>query len=329
MMTCQNCKEVIEPGAAFCGNCGQAVHSVTGSPTDAAITDIAAVPTPLLAAPILQTQSSVPANVQFLNKPYEALQESVPGYALATPNQHVGENKALLAMLFGITGIIGGLFVALIGLALGISGIVMGTLSRSSTKRGLSTAGLAMSSLAILASLGVWTYAIRHDPALQKGTAQTTAHNINAPAVVASDLSTPCYSTGFVDKLNVSNSSGSCDMSAFNGSTLNNSTNAYKVYADQSPVANSQNFTSLIKPALEKDVKNTLPGFTIDNEQVAKFAGSPAYIVNTSDNSQGIALVEAAVLRHVNNGDNIFILVHAVSGRTTDLNTLEAQWQWK
>jgi hypothetical protein len=295
-MNCQNCKEVIEPGAVYCGNCGQPVQP-------------AAVPfTPVQAA---------------------ALAAGVPGYALATPSQHTGENKALLALLFGIAGIVGGLFMALVGLALGIAGLAMGTMSRSSTKKGLSTAGLAMSSVAILASLGVWTYAIKHNPASQKGTSQTAAHNINAPAVSASDLSTPCYSTGFVDKLNVSNAAGSCDMSAFNGTTLDNSTNAYKVYADRSPIANAKNFTSLVKPALEKDVKNNLPGFAVDSEQVAQFAGSPAYIVSTSNNAQGIALVEAAVLRQVNNGDNIFILVHAASGRTTDLSTLEAQWQWK
>jgi hypothetical protein len=295
-MNCQNCKEVIEPGAAFCGNCGQPFQ---------------------------------PAAVPFTPVQAVALAAGVPSYALATPSQHTGENKALLALLFGIAGIVGGLFMALIGLALGISGIVMGTLSRSSTKRGLSTAGLAMSSLAIVASLGVWTYAIKHDPASQKGTSKTTAHSINAPAVSASSLSTPCYSTGFVDKLNVSNASGSCDMNAFNGTTLDNSTNAYKVYADQSPIANAKNFTSLVKPALEKDVKNNLPGFAVDSEQVAEFAGSPAYIVSTSNNAQGIALVEAAVLRQVNNGDNVFILVHAATGRTTDLSTLEAQWQWK
>ena len=295
-MNCQNCKEIIEPGAGFCGNCGQPVQP--------------------MAEPFTPVHTA-------------ALAAGVPGYALAKPSQHTGENKALLALLFGVAGVVGGLFMALVGLALGISGIVMGTMSRSSTKRGLSTAGLFMSSLAVLASLGVWTYAIKHNPATQKTASRTTAHSLNAPAVSASDLSTPCYSMGFVDKLNVSNASGSCDMSAFNGATLDNSTNAYKVYANQAPAANAQNFTSLVKPALEKDVKNNLPGFAVDSERVAEFAGSPAYIVSTSNNAQGIALVEAAVLRQVNNGDNVFILVHAVTGRTTDLSTLEAQWQWK
>lgn len=70
-----------------------------------------------------------------------------------------GGTKALLSLLFGLAGLVGALFMALIGLALGLAGLTMGTMSRSSTKRGLSTAGLIVSSLAILASLAVWAYA--------------------------------------------------------------------------------------------------------------------------------------------------------------------------
>jgi hypothetical protein len=304
-MNCQNCNQVIEAGAAFCGNCGYPVQ--------------AAVP-------------ANPADAQPLNEPFATvnaggLTAGVPGYAFTAPSQHAGENKALLALLFGIAGIAGSLFMALIGLVLGIAGLIMGTMSRSSTKRDLSTAGLAISSLAVLTSLAVWTYVVKHDSALQNNASQT--HNVTAPAVSASGLSTPCYSTGFVDKLNVSNSADSCDMSAFNGSTLDNSTNAYKVAADQSQIANARNFTSLVKAALEKDVKNNLPGFAINTEQVTEFAGSPAYIVSTFDKAHGISVVEAAVLHQVENGENIFILVHAMDGRTADLSTLEAQWQWK
>ena len=253
----------------------------------------------------------------------------VPSYALATPRQHAGETKALLALLFGLAGIVGAIFMALIGLVLGITGLVMGTMSRSSTKRGLSTAGLVMSSLAILSGLAAWTYATKHDAKLNQTAQSTSPHNLTAPAVSAASLSTPCYSTGFTDKLNVSNAAKSCDMSAFNGPTLENSTNAYKVYADTSQTANARNFTSIVKPALEKDVHDSLPGFRIDSEQVAQFAGSPAYVVNTSNASQHVAVTEAAVLHQVGTGDNIFILVHAASGSTTDLSTLEAQWQWK
>ncbi len=248
---------------------------------------------------------------------------SVPGYWGS------GGTKALLALLLGLAGIISALFIALIGLVLGVAGLVMGTMSRSDAKRGLSTAGLVLSSVAILASLGVWTYATEHNPRLSQASSGTSAHDITASAVVASGLTTPCYSAGFVDKLNVRNTAGSCDMSAYNGPTLGDSTNAYKVYADTSQTADARNFTSIVKPALEKDVKDNLAGFNIDSERAAQFAGSPAYIVSTSNASQHVAVTEAAVLHQVDTGDNVFILVHAINGSTADLSTLEAQWQWK
>jgi len=118
-------------------------------------------------------------------------------------------------------------------------------------------------------------------------------------------------------------------MEAFNGTTVNSSTDAYKIYANTSQTTNAGNFTNLAKAGLEKDIKDNLPGFTLDTEQATQFAGSPAYMVFASDKAQGVAVVEAAVLHQVAVGDNVFILVHAINGSSVDLNTLEAQWQWK
>lgn len=247
-------------------------------------------------------------------------------YATERPGQH-SNNKALLALLLGIAGTIGSLFMALIGLTLGILGLVMGTISRSGAKKSLSTAGLIVSSLAILASLAAWAYAAKQDPVLQLAS-RSMAHDITALAVAASSLSTPCYSVGFVDKLNISNDTGSCDMDAFNGSAIGSSTNAYKIYANQS-TANSHDFVSIVKPAIEEDIRDNLPGFTINARRMSRFAGSPAYMVNAFDKASGVAVVEAAVLHRVGNGDNVFILVHAANSPTADLGTLEAQWQWK
>jgi hypothetical protein len=118
-------------------------------------------------------------------------------------------------------------------------------------------------------------------------------------------------------------------MSAFNSSAPDNSTDAYKVYASQSPQTNAANFTGLIKPAIEKDVADDLPGFAISSERVAQFAGSPAYIVTTFDKATDVSVVEAGVLHQAGNGENVFILVHAANGHNADLSILEAQWQWK
>ena len=312
-MNCPNCQQPLEAGAAFCGNCGYPVAPATPPPAG---TTAGPVVSPI--AQILQNQPVPPAAAA-----------GVPSYALATPAQQRGEKQALLAVLFGVAGIAGALFMALLGLGLGIAGIVMGTLSRSGSKRGISTAGLVLSSLAVLASLGVWAYAIQHNPALHNQAASPNGHSVTAPAVSASNFSTPCYSAGFTDSFNISNAANSCDMEAFNGATLNSSSEIYKIYADTSQTANQNNFTAIAKSALEKDLKDNLPGFTLASEKVAEFAGSPAYVVNSSDSTHHVAVVEAAALHKVAAGDNIFILVHAANGNTADLHTLETQWQWK
>ena len=308
-MTCPNCQQATEDSAAFCGNCGQALSPI---------------------AQVMNNQQSAPDNTQPLSGSLApaGVAASVPNYALAKPGQHTGETKALLALIFGIAGIAGALFIALIGLVLGVAGLIMGTMSRVGPRRGLSTAGLVFSSLAILASLGVWTYAVRHNPQFAQNST-SAAPGAVAPAVAASDVSTPCYSAGFVNQLNVSNGADSCDMNAFNGSNLNSSTEAYKVYAYTAKTINAKDYASIFKPALEKDVATNLPGFSVDTETSGSFAGSPAYIVNSSDKAQGVAVVEAAVLHSAGPGENVFVMAHVVNGQSADLTTLEAQWQWK
>lgn len=292
-MNCPNCNQPTETGAAFCGNCGHPLR------TDSL-------------APVLPVTSAV-----------EAAIPAPPTYALSTPAQYVGETKALLAVLFGIIGIAGALFVPLLGLVLGIAGLVLGTMSHGGTKRRRSTIGIILSSLAVLAGLASWAYAISQDTKLHDQAKQATS------AVTASDLSTPCYSVGFVDNLNVSNNSGSCNMSAYDGTSLDTSTNAYKVFANRTTLASNAAFAGLAKQAIDKDVATSLPGFTVDTAQAALFAGSPAYIVHVSDKAHNIAVVEAAVLHKTTSGNNVFILVHAMNGKTASLNILETQWQWK
>ena len=244
-------------------------------------------------------------------------------YALAVPAQQKGETRALLAVLFGAVGLAGSVFMALVGLILGLTGLVLGTLSRRGPRRGLSTAGIILSSLSLLAGLAVWTYAFNQTNNVK------TAHSTSGPTITANDLTTPCYSLGFTDRLNISHSGESCDMRAFNGQTIDTSTDAYKVYASQTALSSASSFTELAKNALEKDVKTNLPTFNVTSEHVGAFAGSPDYVVVATDQSSGVTVAEAAVFHQASGGDNVFILVHAITGNSSDFSTLEAQWQWK
>ncbi|MEK7599687.1 MAG: zinc-ribbon domain-containing protein [Patescibacteria group bacterium] len=314
-MNCPSCHQDVETGAAFCGNCGAPLQIAASNKTVSEI------------AHILHNQAEIK------NAPHGpwvaagagGLATRLPSYAFTKPSQHVGETRALLSLLMGTIGIIAAIFMPLIGLCLSITGIIMGTMSRSSAKRGLSTVGIIVSSLAILFSIGAWIYNYNHAAATQDDHQAVR----NSSANFTADVSTPCYSTGFADKLNVKNNSGSCDMIAFNGSTMDDSTNAYKIYANKSQIVNDREFVGIAKQALEKDVKANLPGFSIVSQKATQFAGSPAYAVTAYNKDQGVSVIEEAVFHQVKNGESIFVIVHAINGSDPNLNELEGQWQWK
>ncbi len=296
-MNCPNCDEIVENGAVFCGNCGQPLetHAPDGKPVGPHI------------AQVLHSQSS----------------KKIPDYAVTKPLQHHGETKAVLSLLLGVVGIVGAAFLALVGLVLGIAGLVLGTMSRNSVQKRFSTLGIVFSSIAIVASLGAWTYVIK-----TQNNSQPVAVADSSNIVAASTLSTPCYSTGFIDTLNVNNKKNSCDMQAFNGTSIEQSTRAFKVYANQIASVKPEVFNTFAKKAVEKDIATNLPDFNVQSAKYTQFAGSPAYIVNLK-NSAGVTVTEAVVLRQVQAGANIFVLVYASGNGTGDLSTLEAQWQWK
>jgi hypothetical protein len=232
-----------------------------------------------------------------------------------------------MSVLLGVMGIIGALFMAAIGLVLGLAGVVMGTLSRRSVKRSYSTAGIIFSSLAIVVSLGTWVHYVRNDPRFNPNVAHAAPKD--GTASVASQLDTPCYSVNFVDQLNIDSSPNSCEMDAYNGQSLESSTNAYKIYANKTPTASVNDFMAAAKKAVERDVSQNLAGFTTDSEKVASFAGNPAYMINVSDKGHQVSLVEAAVLHKDSAGSTIFVIIHANNGDSADLQILESQWQWK
>lgn len=297
-MNCPNCDEIVEDGAAFCGNCGQALTT--------------------------QAPSGKPVGPHIAQVIHNHSAQAIPDYAVTKPLQHHGETKAVLSLLLGVVGIIGAAFLAVVGLVLGIAGLVLGTMSRNSVQKRFSTLGIVFSSIAIIASLGAWTYVIKH-----KSNDQQLAVANSADTVAASTLSTPCYSTGFIDTLNVSNKKDSCDMQAFNGTSIEQSTRAFKVYANQIASVKPEVFNEFAKKAIEKDIATNLPDFDVQSAKYTQFAGSPAYVVSVKNKTSGVTVTEAIVLRQVQAGANVFVLVYASGNGSGDMSTMEAQWQWK
>jgi hypothetical protein len=316
-MNCPNCGQETEAGAAFCGNCGEPLSN-TPSPIERVFEN----QVPATAAK-LPTASLAAVGAAAVG--------GMPTYAVARPHEHATEIKALLAIVCGVLGLASVLLIPLLALGFGLAAIVLGTMAGPHSRLWLSRGGLVLGGVAIAAGLEVWANAVSHNANLKR----TLATRNNPPtsttqAVSASMVDTPCYQTGFIDSLNVNQSaSDSCDMNAFNGSNLSESTDIYKVYSNQVEAVTDVNFEAIAKQALEKDVNTTLPGFTVDAERAGLFAGSPSYSINVSDSQHNVAVVEEAVLHKVGAGYNFFVLVHATNGTTTDLRTLESQWQWK
>ena len=313
-MNCQNCHEPLEPGAAFCGNCGYPVQpAATGVMNNVAVPQ-AGQPQPTVGS----TPQTPGSGGTSASQP--------PSYAIATANHHAGETPAVLAVIAGVIGIAGSFLIPIIGLVFGVLGLCMGTVSRRMAHRRLGLAGLILSCLAIVAGLGALAYNYQHN----KDTTPNGKTGLsNSSSKVLSHLTTPCYSFNLVDQYNISNTSGSCDASAYNGTTFENSTIVYKIVATNAGTVDPGTFAQLAKAGIEKDIHDNLPTFKIDNEGSSSFAGSIAYSAHASDQSQGTAIIETLVLHPTSKGDNVFDLVHAINGTSVDLQTLEAQWQWK
>lgn len=285
---CPTCNQPTDPGAVFCGNCGQQL---------------------IEASPATHTTA------------YE-----LPSYAVGTAAMHTGEIRATMSVIVGAVGVVGAIM-PLVGLALGITGIVLGTLTRRLHKK-VSTIGIIVSVIAVLISLATWTYIIVTQADAKQANDPVKRGVANA-AAPANGVTTACYTASFSGQLNVSTTDNSCDMQAYDGSTLDTSSSAYKIYGYQQPSLNKANFMGFAKEALEKDVANNLPEYTIGAESVGQFAGRPAYFVNAVNKQSGVAYIEAAVLRSDSASNNVFVFVHATLGTKTNLDTIEADWQWK
>ena len=80
-----------------------------------------------------------------------------PGHAAAAPAAGRSSGGATASIVLGAVGIVGGIFIPLVGLVLGIIGLVLGMQAR---KGGGGKAGVIVSTIAIVVSVAVWLAAV-------------------------------------------------------------------------------------------------------------------------------------------------------------------------
>lgn len=312
-MNCLNCHQPIESGAAFCGNCGQPVSSTTNSSRFADV--------------LANNVSDNNSNQTFVQTlAVNGVTTKPPGYAVPSLSEQRNHLRATMSLVVGLLGAAAAVQIPYAGLVLGIIGIILATMSMRSAKHFLSKAGLIASIVATLVGLGSWAYVISSNAKQSSATSKSIASTNATTAYASTTLTTTCYSIIFATKLNIQNASGNCNMNAYNAGSFTQSTEAYKIYSTSSSVT-SQSFTALAKQAIEADIKQSLPGYTISKETAGQFAASQAYFVTASD-TNGISVIEAAVLHPNSHAENFFVLVHFLSGSTADLLDLQLGWQW-
>lgn len=152
-MKCSHCHQEIEQGAAFCGNCGQPVAGAAPAaapqpPAQPAATTPAVVPAPAPVTPAPVATAAAPAATA-----------AVPAYSVPVANH--GGGKAVASMVLGIIGLIGWI-VPIVGFVLAITGFVLGTLSLKSSRKGFAIAGIVLTVITMLLSLGAFVYNIQH-----------------------------------------------------------------------------------------------------------------------------------------------------------------------
>lgn len=311
-MDCPNCKEPVEPGAAFCGNCGQALTAIPAPQSNTIKT-------------AYETASQTSAAPVPLGDPLAA--GTTPLYTQVQAGRAAAGNKSVVALVIGVLGIVCAVFVmALIGLILGIIGVVLGTTARSHQKSILNMLSIVFASIALVISIGVW---VINSAELYKQGAVTrsTPATSTSTAATGTSADTPCYTTGFATSLTIVTTSSSCNMQAFEGESFTTSNNVYQVYGDSVAQLTAGSFTELSKTAIEKDFAENLQQYKIVSQSATQFAGSPAYIVTGSDGTH--AVVEATVYHATAQGNNVFTIVHGLVGDTINLSELESGWQWK
>ncbi len=150
-MKCSNCHQDIEPGAAFCGNCGQPVPAAAGAPAPAAAASPAPVPAPAAPAPVAPAAPVAAAAAP-------AATAAVPAYSVPAANH--GGGKAIASLVLGIIGLLGWI-IPIVGFILAITGFILGTLSLKN-KKGFAIAGMVLAAITMILSLVAFVYNIQH-----------------------------------------------------------------------------------------------------------------------------------------------------------------------
>jgi hypothetical protein len=306
MLNCQNCGEEIEPGAAFCGNCG---HPVVGTN-----------PAPQATTPNI-TQAPVAESVPVVQPPQA---QPIPAAPYIQPVRQSGETMAIVALIVAVLALPLALF-PVFGLILGGVGLALSIQSRIKIKRTLNLVGVVFGCLAIVLSIGVWGLgAVYEEENQNKAVVAKDKQTVPANQVTDSQsLSTPCYKMSVGLEFDIDNNSGSCNTVAQH----NKNNEIYVVESAPSGRVTSDNFASISEQALEGAISSQVTNSVITGKRNGTFSGAQAFYMTAHDDQGGYADM-AAVLHVGTAGSNYYVIGHISDDPAVNLRDLETSWQW-
>jgi hypothetical protein len=330
-MNCPRCNEAVEPGAAFCGNCGQPLQQAA-PPSPGAVPSDSNQPSPM--AQVLQgsPQSYAP---QQLGSPLAAGSgPAIPGYATVNPLQHKAETRAMIGLILAVVSVPAAV-VPFIGLAIAIVALAVVLPTRKMLhKKTMATVATVLAVMGLLLSIAAFAYNLTHykKPAtgdISSNSATTTTSDQTSSQAQASGkiAGTPCYQALMPGMDHTETAADSCNTQAYKGSELNTSRDVYTVQALAKKELTSANLSTVGKDAANYFLTNSLPGFTATSQNLGTFANSPAYYLKAS-NADGATVVMALVVHSSSHGENVFAVIHAVNGQS-ELTGIEKNWEWK
>lgn len=281
-MQCPQCQQITPDDAAFCGNCGAPL--TVGSAEQAGLQDVTAVAV---------------AAESFTDRVHDHSGKAIGGFVIA---------------LFGLAAWL----VPVAGLAIGLLGLVLGTVAFHSRRRVFARSGIALSVIVLAASLFMWVHSAQRLGAIAQAQGSDSASGALQSVV------TPCYSTKVSVRMQLSGEKASC---TFTGTDpLSGEQQSVKVL--NVPGLTAANLADAAEPDV-RSVVNSVANGRLQAERSTLFAGSVAYmaLISTSNGSGGVI----EYVYYPTSAGNLIILTHSLvhpQGNDT-LGSLETNWSWQ
>jgi|GEM_PF-2102545 len=277
-------------------------------------------------SPISQNVSNTPAeHVSPIGSPAPAAAGSIPGYAIANPNQQNTDIRSTVGLVLASIAILAGAFYWLAGVVLATAGLIIAATAPATVKGFTKKLTIGLSIVALLVSIASLVYVFNHQKKTGVG---NTSVGAGQTLEEARGVETPCYKAKIPTLKSYENTSGTCNLRTYDSDSLATTTRFYTVDTASQDMTESE-FATTAKDVVSSTFKSTMPNAVVSAEKTTMFAGSPAYVAEATDSKDGTTLSVALVLHKSGHGENLFVLVNGTSDDSANVMEMANAWEWK